>query len=382
MTNLIDLVCTSCNKKYNPNQLQTLCNCGKVLFANYDLEKTKETLTKDLRNRPNNIWRMHEIMPCNDKNQYSLGEGNTPILRLSDPDGYNITLKHEGYNPTGTFKSRGLCAAVSKAVELGVHDFVIPTAGNAGAALAAYCAYTKTKAHVFMPRDAPQVIMSEVSAFGAELTLVDGLITDAGKVAKQKATKFGWYDVSTLKEPYRVEGKKTMGLEIAEQLNWDVPDVIIYPTGGGTGIIGIHKAFDELEKIGLLGTKRPRMVAVQSSTCAPIVKAFKNKQIHADPWENASTVAAGLRVPVAIGDYLILKTIYSTSGTAISIPDDEILRAMKKLAKTDGIALAPEAAATYATIENLKDDKWLDRDENILLLATGSGLTTPELWIS
>lgn len=382
MSNLIELVCTACKKKYNPNKLQTLCTCGKVLFAKYDLEKTKETLTKDLRNRSSNIWRMQEIMPCNDKNQYSLGEGNTPILKISDHDNYNITLKHEGYNPTGTFKSRGLCAAVSKAVELGVKDFVIPTAGNAGAALAAYCAYTKTKAHVFMPRDTPQVIMSEVSSFGADLTLVDGLITDAGKIAKQKANSFGWHDVSTLKEPYRVEGKKTMGLEIAEQLSWDVPDVIVYPTGGGTGIIGIHKAFEELEKIGLLGTKRPRMVAVQSSTCAPIVQAYKKKHTHAEPWENASTIAAGLRVPVAIGDYLILNTIYSTSGTAVSIPDEEILQAMKNLAKTDGIALAPEAAATYAAIDHLKNDGWLDRDESILLLATGSGFTTPELWIN
>ncbi|OLS16977.1 MAG: Threonine synthase [Candidatus Heimdallarchaeota archaeon LC_2] len=378
MTNLVDLQCTSCNKKFDANHVQTLCTCGKVLFANYDIEKTKETLTKDLQNRSHNIWRMHEIMPCNSRYQYSLGEGYTPIINLNDD--FNITLKHEGYNPTGTFKSRGLCAAVSKSVELGITDFVIPTAGNAGAALAAYCAYTKTNAHVFMPSDTPQTIKSEVHAFGAELVLVDGLISDAGKIAKQNSITFGWHDVSTLKEPYRVEGKKTMGLEIAEQLNWEVPDVIIYPTGGGTGIIGIHKAFNELEKIGFIDSKRPRMVAVQSSTCAPIVDAFNNKQEEAIPWENASTIAPGLRVPVAIGDYLILKTIYQTSGTAISVPDEEIIYAMKQLAKTNGIALAPEAAATYAAVKHLKNDGWLDRDEITLLLATGSGLTTPELW--
>jgi threonine synthase len=380
MSLLTELVCTKCSKKFDPQNLHTLCECGKVLFSHYDLEKAKETITKDMKGRPANLWRLHEIMPCKQEYRFTLGEGSTPIIDFVTDDGFKFLLKNEGFNPTGTFKSRGLCAAVSKAVELGVKDFVIPTAGNAGAALSAYTARTKTKAHVFMPRDAPDVIKSEVRSFGAELILVDGLISDAAKEAKGKANEFGWFDVSTLKEPYRVEGKKTMGLEIAEHLDWTVPDVIIYPTGGGTGIIGIDKAFDELETIGLIGNKRPRMVAVQSSTCAPIVRAFDNDLDYAPVWEDAHTIAPGLRVPAAVGDYLILHIIRKTNGKAISVDDNDILASMKKLAKTEGIALAPEAAATYAASNQLKEDGWIDKAEKVLLLATGSGLTTPDLW--
>lgn len=381
MSLLTHIVCTSCSKKYDHRNLLTLCECGKVLFAEYDLEKAKETITSDLKGRATNLWRLHEIMPCGPDFRFTLGEGNTPIIDLVDDEGFKFQLKNEGFNPTGTFKSRGLCAAVSRGVELGVKEFVIPTAGNAGAALSAYAARTRTKAHVFMPRDTPDVIKSEVSSFGAELVLVDGLISDAAKIAKSKGTQFGWFDVSTLKEPYRVEGKKTMGLEIAEQLNWEVPDVIIYPTGGGTGIIGIDKAFDELEILGLLGNKRPRMVAVQSSTCAPIVRAFDKGLDHAPVWEDAQTIAPGLRVPAAVGDYLILNIIRKTNGTAVAVDDSEILKSMKALAKSEGIALAPEAAATYAASKYLKNDGWFDKSENVLLLATGSGLTTPNLWM-
>ncbi len=381
MSLLTHLECTSCSKEYDAQLLHTLCDCGKVLFPRYDLEKAKETITSEMSGRSNNLWRIHEIMPCGQKYQFTLGEGNTPIISFEDDDKFIFNLKNEGFNPTGTFKSRGLCAAVSRAVELGVKDFVIPTAGNAGAALSAYTARTKTKAHVFMPTDAPEVIKSEVNSFGAELVLVDGLISDAAKIAKAKAYENGWFDVSTLKEPYRVEGKKTMGLEIAEQYNWKVPDVIIYPTGGGTGIIGIDKAFDELEAIGLLGNERPRMVAVQSSTCAPIVRAFDNNLKYAPVWENADTIAPGLRVPSAVGDYLILDIIRKTRGTAVAVDDSDILSSMKDLAKSQGIALAPEAAATYAASKYLRDDGWLDKSERILLLATGSGLTTPDLWV-
>ncbi|MHA2098513.1 MAG: threonine synthase [Candidatus Kariarchaeaceae archaeon] len=382
MSSLKHLICTSCGKQHDANKLQTLCSCGKVLFAKYDIEKAKETLSKNLSGRSRDIWRFYEIMPCSSGFRFSLGEGDTPIISINDLDGFNVILKDESFNPTGTFKSRGLCAAVSRAVELGVKDFVIPTAGNAGAALSAYTARTKTKAHVYMPKDTPELIKSEVISFGAELELVDGLISDAGKIARSKSEEYGWFDVSTLKEPYRVEGKKTMGLEIAEFMNWEVPDVIIYPTGGGTGIIGIDKAFDELEELGFINSKRPRMFAVQSSTCAPIVRAFEQNLDYAPIWENATTIAPGLRVPGAVGDYLILDVIRKTNGGAISVEDQEILDAMKSLAKKEGIALAPEAAATYAALDHLKSNGALDKSEKVLLLATGSGLTTPELWLN
>ncbi len=292
----------------------------------------------------------------------------------------NLFLKDEGQNPTGTFKSRGLCAAISKGCELGIKDFVIPTAGNAGAALSAYAACTKTNAHVFMPEDTPHLLQSEVIAMGGDLQLVPGLITDAAEECKKAVEKNGWFDVSTLKEPYRVEGKKTMAFEIIEQFKWNIPDVIIYPTGGGTGIVGMWKAFDELESIGLINSERPQMVSVQSSGCAPIVKAFQEGKKLATFWEDAQTIAPGLRVPIAMGDYLILNALYESNGTAVDIEDSEILVAMKKLAKTEGIMQSPEGAATYAGVEKLLDSGFISPSESIVLFGTGSGLIYPNFW--
>ena len=383
---LEELICTLCGKQLDPWKKQNLCSCGKVLFPKYNLEKAKETLSKTkMGSRTYNVWRMYEIMPVQENRyRYSLGEGWTPLLELRNIGHEmglkDLLLKDEGQNPTGTFKSRGLCTAVSKAFELGIKDFVIPSAGNAGAALAAYAARASCKAHIFMPQDAPSFIQKEVTAMGGELMLIDGLITDAGRVAREAAEINGWFDISTLKEPYRVEGKKTLGLELAEQLNWTLPDVIIYPTGGGTGIIGMWKAFDELEILGMIGSKRPKMVTVQSSGCAPIVRAFKNGKNYADFWENAKTFASGLRVPSAIGDYLILRALRGSNGTAVAVDDSKIKESMFKLAKTEGIMLSPEAAATVSAVEELKNSGFIDPDETVVLFGTGSGLTTPDDW--
>ena len=380
------LRCTACGDIHNIDSKHKLCSCGKVLFADYDLEKAKETLDKSsFHRRRYDIWRMAEIMPVFDnKYRFTLGEGWTPVVKINNLGEMlglkNLLLKDESFNPTGSFKSRGLCAAVSRAVELGINDFVIPTAGNAGAALAAYAARTKSKAHVFMPEDAPPFIVREVKALGADVRLVEGIITDAGKVAKEEAEKEDWFDISTLKEPYRVEGKKTMGLELAEQFDWSLPDVIVYPTGGGTGIIGMWKAFEELEQLGFIDSHRPRMISVQSSTCAPIVKAFKEGKDHAEFWEDAHTIAAGLRVPAAIADYLILQTIRDSKGTAVAVDDLTIKIAMNQLAKEEGIMLSPEAAATVASLDLLIDDGDITKEEKVVIFGTGSGLTTPEEW--
>ncbi len=380
------LRCTACGDIHNIDSKHKLCSCGKVLFADYDLEKAKETLDKSsFHKRRYDIWRMAEIMPVFDnKYRFTLGEGWTPVVKINNLGEMlglkNLLLKDESFNPTGSFKSRGLCAAVSRAVELGINDFVIPTAGNAGAALAAYAARTKSKAHVFMPEDAPPFIVREVKALGADVRLVEGIITDAGKIAKEEAEKEDWFDISTLKEPYRVEGKKTMGLELAEQFDWSLPDVIVYPTGGGTGIIGMWKAFDELEQLGFIDSHRPRMISVQSSTCAPIVKAFKEGKDHAEFWEDAHTIAAGLRVPAAIADYLILQTIRDSEGTAVAVDDLTIKIAMNQLAKEEGIMLSPEAAATVASLDLLIEDGDITKEEKVVIFGTGSGLTTPEEW--
>ncbi|MCH8908882.1 MAG: threonine synthase, partial [Candidatus Heimdallarchaeota archaeon] len=323
MSTLNLLQCTACDQTYDPNLIIRLCECGKVLFAKYDIEKAKETLVKSsFGTRKTNIWRMGEIMPCSSEFQFTLGEGWTPLLKYPGYNNANLMVKEEGLNPTGSFKARGLCAAISRGVELGLKEFVIPTAGNAGVAMAAYCAVTKSKAHIFTPKDVPTMILAEMMAYDADVTLVDGIISDASKMAEQKTSQHKWFDVSTLKEPYRAEGKKTLGLEIAEQLNWSLPDVVIYPTGGGTGIVGMMKAFEELEELGFTNSQRPRMVSVQAEGCAPIVKAFNEGKRTAEFWEDAATNVPGLRVPAAIGDYLILDAIYLTQGTALTITDE------------------------------------------------------------
>jgi len=385
---LESLVCTFCKKEYDSNEKHTTCpSCRKVLFPKYDLMKIQQniSLKEKIQNRRYDIWRFNEMMPVFDSQfHYTLGEGWTPLLILKNAGNKlglkNLFLKDEGQNPTGTFKSRGLCAAVSKGTELGIKDFVIPTAGNAGAALAAYAACAGAKAHVFIPEDTPKFLQNEVIAMGGDLQKVPGLITDAAQQVNKAVDRKGWFDVSTLKEPYRVEGKKTMGIELVEQFGWTIPDVIIYPTGGGTGIVGMWKAFNELDSLGIIGSERPRMVSVQATGCAPIVKAFQEKKKTAAYWENAHTIAPGLRIPQAIGDYLILRALYESKGTAIAVSDSDILLAMKFLAKTEGIMLAPEAAATIKAVEKLHEIEFLDPSESIVLFGTGSGLVYPELW--
>ena len=377
------LECTNCGKQFSADEKNGLCtSCGKVLYTRYDLEKAKETLSKqEIQNRKvYNIWRLHEIMPVKeDKFRITLGEGWTPIVQLNNwgikLNLTNAYLKDEGQNPTGTFKSRGLCAAVSKAMELGVQDFVMPSAGNAGAALSAYTAHAGVKAHIFVPKDTPELIQKEIKRMGGELTLIEGLISDAGRVAKEKGIKNNWFSVSTLKEPYRVEGKKTMGTELAEQFDWTLPDMIIYPTGGGTGIVGMWKAFEEMETLGLIGSERPKMVSVQPSGCQPIVRAFNNGEKFATPWENAHSFASGIRVPGAIGDYLILNAVRESHGTAVAVDDSEIKDAMYSFAKTEGIIPAPETTHAIASaINEAKKAKEEGKEKVIVFNFSGHGL--------
>jgi threonine synthase len=330
--------------------------------------------------RKKGMWRWHELLPViNVENQIFLGEGDTPLLSLPHLEKelglLHLYVKDESSNPTGSFKARGLAAAVSKAKELGVEKIIIPTAGNAGGAMAAYAARAGIKAYIFMPKDTPYANIEESRMAGAEVMLVDGLISDAAGLAGEKARAEGWFDVSTFKEPYRVEGKKVMGLELAESFDWELPDVIIYPTGGGTGLVGMWNAFDELEKLGWLkNNKRPRMVSVQAEGCAPVVKAFQAKASFCDFWLNAQTVASGLRVPKSFADHLILQDIYDSEGIAIAVSDEAILESQKHLAGMEGIFAAPEGAATLAALKELVKQKWIDPAERIVLFNTGSGL--------
>ena len=290
----------------------------------------------------------------------------------------DLTIKDEGLNPTGSFKARGLCAAVSRAKELGVKEVVIPSAGNAAGAACAYAAKASMRAHVFMPKDVPPPFRLECLSYGADVTLVDGLITDCGREAEQAAKDNGWFDVSTLKEPYRIEGKKTMGYELAEDFDWRLPEVIVYPTGGGTGLIGMWKAFDEMEALGWIGAKRPRMVAVQADGCAPIPRAFQEGKEFASFWEDAATVAAGLRVPAAVGDFLILKAIRASRGTAVSVTDKALLAAQQRLASVEGVLACPEGGATLAALEKLLSEGWVHPTESVVLFNTGTGLKYPD----
>jgi len=378
---LTHLECTYCHATYPADEVIRLCaECSKVLYPRYDLAGARDALNPDeLKNRPANMWRYFEVMPVLDEaNVITLGEGFTPIFkaeRLGDKIGASaVYIKDEGLNPTASFKARGLSAAVSKAKELGITKLTMPSAGNAAGAMAAYAAKGGMEAYVFMPKDAPEANQIEVSISGGDLTLIDGLISDAGILSRKRAAEEGLFDVSTLQEPYRVEGKKTMGYEIAEQSDWELPDAIIYPTGGGTGIVGMWKAFAEMEEMGWIGPKRPKMYAVQAEGCAPIVRAFREGTEFAEPWENAQTMAAGIRVPGAIGDYLILGAIRESGGGALTVTDDEMTYYMSLVASLEGMFICPEGAATAVALNKLLVAGDLSPDENILLLNTGSGL--------
>jgi len=374
------LQCGYCNTNYEADKVWNLCTeCSKPLLAMYDLANAKNHLKKsDLPFKPPTLWRYKEMLPIkSDKFILSMGEGFTPLLRansLSDEIGFeNLYIKEEGVNPTTSFKARGLCVAVSKAFELGVKEVSIPSAGNAAGAMSAYAALAGMKSFVYMPKSVPRPFIAECKALGAEIKLVDGLITDCGKAAAEDVKKYGRFDISTLKEPYRIEGKKTMGYEIAEQFNWELPDVLIYPTGGGTGLIGMWKAFDELEKLGWINSKRPRMVTVQSTGCAPMVKAFNEGKEFAVHWQNASTVADGLRVPSAVGDFLILRALRESNGTAVAVPDEEMIEGIKTVGRTQGLFISPEGGATYAAFVKLLNEGWIGDDEKVVLFNTGSG---------
>ena len=383
---ITELECTYCHETYSADEPHRVCDeCGKVLYARYDLDGAARALDRAaLRDRPANMWRYFEVMPVRDEeNVITLGEGYTPIFqakRLGAEFGCrDLLIKDEGLNPTGSFKARGLSAAVSKAKELGLTRLTMPSAGNAAGAMAAYAAKGGIEAYVFMPKDVPDSNRKEVAITGGNLTLVDGLINDAGRVSREKAAEVGLFDVSTLQEPYRAEGKKTMGYEIAEQLDWTLPDAILYPTGGGTGIVGMWKAFEEMEHMGWIGSERPRMYCVQAEGCAPLVRAFREGQEFADPWENAHTLAPGIRVPVAIGDYMILRSLRESGGGALTVSDDEILHYMGLVASLEGMFVCPEGAATTAALNKLLADGSVLPDERVLLMNTGNGLKNLEL---
>lgn len=380
MTYLTHLECSLTGQTYDANQLIRLSDAGQPLLARYDLAKARNELDRDkIMRRPASLWRFHELLPVSDPDcRITLGEGGKPILKLGNLGqtlGLNqLYMKDEGQNPTGSFKALGLATAVSRALELGAKEFVIPTAGNAGGALACYAARAGVTAHVYMPSDAPLINIMEVQMSGADLHLVNGLINDAGREAGEAAAEGGWFDVSTLKEPYRVEGKKIMGYELAAAFDWQLPDVIIYPTGGGTGLIGMWKAFDEMEQLGWIGSQRPRMVAAQSDGCAPVVKAFHDGDEATGTWENAATLAGGLRVPAAIGGRLMLRALRDSGGTAVAVSDGRIIQAQKQLASQEGMFVSLEAAATVAALQDLVEQNWLTPDERVLIFNTGNGL--------
>jgi threonine synthase len=382
MSYIVKLECYDCGNFFDYTIIQTFCpDCQAPLLARYDLEKARKEVDRDMiRMRPRGMWRWREVLPVLDEaNMISLGEGDTPLLLLKNLGAElgltRLYVKDESLNPTGTFKARGLAAAVSKAKELGVTKVIIPTAGNAGGAMAAYAARGGMRAHIFMPKDTPAANVQESRIAGATVILIDGLISEAAGMAGEKACAEGWFDVSTFKEPYRAEGKKIMGYELAEEFNWILPDVIIYPTGGGTGLVGMWKAFKEMDSMGWLESpNRPRMVAVQSDGCAPVVKAFEEGVPFCDFWTDAKTIASGLRVPKSFADHIILDDLRESNGNAVAVSDEEIIKAQKLLAYKEGVFAAPEGAATLAGLQKLVKSKWVKSDECIVLFNTGTGL--------
>lgn len=377
------LECSYTGKTYPADQLHGLSEAGKPLLVRYDLDALSKAVNKeDLIGRLPELWRYREFLPVRrSESVVRLGELMTPLLpanKLQQEYGCGeILIKDEGRLPTGSFKARGLTMAVSMAKELGVECMAMPTNGNAGAALAAYCSRANIETYVFCPEDTPRVNVEEIAFQGAKTFLANGFINDCGRIVGEGKATMGWFDTSTLKEPYRIEGKKTMGLELAEQLGWEVPDVILYPTGGGTGLIGMWKAFDELEAIGWIDSKRPRMVAVQADGCAPIVKAFEKGARHAELWQDAHTIAAGIRVPAAVGDFLILDAVRDSGGFAVAVSDEAINDAHQHCAKTEGILLCPEGAATLAALKQELATGRIKKDEKVLLFNCATGLKYP-----
>jgi len=378
------LECSQTGERYPADTLQTLSKAGRPLLVRYDLDGIRRALPREaLITRPQTLWRYRELLPVRrPENVLSLGEVVTPLIQLPRiaarlAKGGEILVKDEGRLPTGSFKARGLAVAVSMAKELGIGRMAMPTNGNAGAAMAAYCSRAGIKAYIFCPDDTPAVNIREIGMQGAEVFLVDGLIDDCGRLVSEGEREVGWFNCSTLREPYRIEGKKTMGIELAEQLGWQLPDVIFYPTGGGTGIIGMWKAFAELESIGWIGSKRPRMVVVQAAGCAPMVKAWEEGVEHAPHWENAHTFAAGIRVPQAVGDFLILRAVRESGGFAIAVTDDAITEAWREVATEEGLLLCPETAATYSAYKQALAAGRVRPDERVVLFNCASGLKYP-----
>ncbi|HET7615185.1 MAG TPA: threonine synthase [Gemmatimonadaceae bacterium] len=376
-----NLECSSCHREYEARRVHNVCTeCGKPIFVRYDLKRISKFLTRQaLYARRADLWRYREVLPVRrEDNIVTLGEGWTPLhhaKHLGETLGMGeLYIKDESVNPTQSFKARGMAVAVSMAKELGLKKLAAPSAGNAAGALAAYCALAGIEAHLFMPRDTPRANIIECEVAGANVTLIDGLITDCGaEVARRKEAE-GWFDVSTLKEPYRVEGKKTLGYELAEQGSWTLPDVIIYPTGGGTGLVGMWKAFDEMQELGWIDDKRPRMISVQAAGCAPIVRAFEKGERHAAEFENAATTASGLRVPKAIGDFLILDAIRESNGAAIAVTDEELIAGAREIARREGIFAAPEGGACLPALRKLIDRGKIKLGERVVLFNTGSGI--------
>jgi threonine synthase len=377
------LECSFTGERYPADQVHNLSKAGKPLLVRYDLEGVRKALSKDaLARRPADLWRYRELLPVRRAADIvSLGEVVTPLIPMSKlarrHGGGELLIKDEGRLPTGSFKARGLVMAVSMAKALGIKHMAMPTNGNAGAALAAYASHCGIKTTIFCPEDTPEVNVSEIALQGATVYRVNGLIDDCGKIVGEGKAKVGWFDTSTLKEPYRIEGKKTMGLELAEQLAWEVPDVILYPTGGGTGLIGMWKAFAELEAIGFIGKKRPRMVAVQAAGCAPMVRAYEAGEEHAPRWEDAHTIASGIRVPQAVGDFLILRAVRESNGYAVAVPDEAITAALDEAAREEGLLMCPEGAATYAAWKAGLADGRIRRDERAVLFNCATGLKYP-----
>ncbi|KKC48576.1 MULTISPECIES: threonine synthase [Paenibacillus] len=381
---LTHLHCPKCLQTYPSDKIQQLCECGSPLLADYDLESLKrQWKPSDLAGRPNDLWRYHELLPVSSPEHIvSLGEGMTPLLPMDriglDMGIERLWMKDEGIIPTGSFKARGAAVGVSKAKELGVQELAMPTNGNAGAAWSLYAARAGMRASIVMPVGAPLITRNECAISGANLNLVNGLISDAGKMVGQAVNEHRLFDASTLKEPYRIEGKKTMGLEIAEQMGWELPDVILYPTGGGVGLIGIYKALHELAVLGWIPDRLPRLVAVQAEGCAPIVKAWEEGKPESQFWPDSSTAAFGINVPKALGDFLVLEAVYKTNGCAVSITDAELLREQGTIARLEGAFVCPEGAATFSAARKLRESGWIKDGETVVALNTGSGIKYPE----